>query len=48
MVNKERFVHTENIGVWRNKSGKEAQTNRGIIHYGNRGVHVVPANPDET
>lgn len=42
---KERFIHSETIGIYRNKyTGKEFFTNTGIIHYSKRkGWHIVPA-----
>ena len=44
---KERFVHTETIGVYKSFDGKVvAPTNVGIIHYSQTdGVHIVPARP---
>ena len=46
---RERFIHTSEIGIWRNKStGEESLTNAGIIHYTKRnGAHIVPANPKQ-
>lgn len=35
------------IGVWRDRSGVEAPTDRFTIHYSKRGTHVVPAAPSE-
>ena len=35
------------IGVWRDRSGIEAPTDRFTIHYSKRGTHVVPAAPSE-
>lgn len=35
------------IGVWRDRSGIEAPTDRLTIHYSKRGAHVVPAAPSE-
>ena len=45
---KERFTHTSEIGVWRNKdTGVELATTRGIIHYSKKkGAHIVPAEPE--
>lgn len=47
--NKERFTHTENIGIYRNgRTGKEVPTNTGIIHYSKKkGWHIVPARPQK-
>lgn len=44
---KERFIHTHEIGIWRDKTtGKSALTKAGLIHYSKRkGVHIVPAKP---
>jgi SPP1 gp7 family putative phage head morphogenesis protein len=46
---KERFTHTETIGIYRSKyTGKEVPTNTGIIHYSKRkGWHIVPARPQK-
>lgn len=46
---KERFTHTEAIGIYRSKyTGKEVPTNTGIIHYSKRkGWHIVPARPQK-
>ena len=46
---KERFTHTEAIGIYRSKyTGKEVPTNIGIIHYSKRkGWHIVPARPQK-
>lgn len=48
-ANKERFEHTAEIGIWRDKfTGVEAPTKTGIIHYSKRqGAHIVPANPKQ-
>ena len=35
------------IGVWRDRSGREAPTDRLTIHYSKRGAHVVPAKPSK-
>ena len=45
--NKERFVHTDVIGVWKSHDGKNSLvTNRGVFHYSlEKGVHIVPAEP---
>jgi len=45
--NKERFTHTDIIGVWKSFDGNiTLPTNRGILHYSyKKGVHIVPANP---
>jgi hypothetical protein len=46
---RERFAHTDKIGIWRDtNTGEEAPTNVGIIHYTKtRGAHIVPANPKQ-
>jgi len=44
---RERFAHTEIIGMWRDKADNELPTNRGIIHYTKtKGAHIVPSNPE--
>jgi hypothetical protein len=40
---RERFTHTGVIGVYRNMTGYEADTTKGIIHYSKNGAHIVPA-----
>lgn len=45
--NKERFIHNSDIGIYRDLSGKEWPTNRGIIHYGKKGLHIVPSEPED-
>ena len=43
---RERFEHTEVIGIWKSSSTDETfSTTRGQIHYSKRGVHIVPARP---
>lgn len=43
---KERFYHTEVIGVYRSLTGEEFPTTNGIIHYSKtRGWHIRPAKP---
>lgn len=43
-VNKEMVELPEDIGVWVNgETGEQQKTNRGIIHYGKKGTHLVPA-----
>lgn len=44
---KERFIHSETIGVYKNQSdGREVNTSAGMIHYSKRkGWHIVPAKP---
>ena len=46
---RERFVHTSVIGIWRDKNtGGESPINAGIIHYTkDKGAHIVPANPNQ-
>ena len=46
---KERFIHTEIIGIYKSKyTGEEVPTNTGIIHYSKRkGWHIVPARPQK-
>jgi filamentous hemagglutinin len=44
--NRERFEHTEFIGIWKSSDGvKSLPTSRGVIHYSKHGVHIVPARP---
>ena len=47
--NKERFSHTETIGIWKTKNGEVAKpTKNGIFHYSKReSVHIVPADPND-
>jgi SPP1 gp7 family putative phage head morphogenesis protein len=46
-VQKERFTHTEEIGIWRDiDAGVESRTKNGVIHYSKRGAHVVPGKPN--
>jgi putative RNase toxin 50 of polymorphic toxin system len=33
------------IGIYRTQAGRSAPTTRGIIHYSNKGAHIVPAAP---
>lgn len=43
---KERFVHTSIIGIWRDLAGNEVLTSRGMIHYSpKKGLHIVPSEP---
>lgn len=44
---KERFTHTSEIGIWRDKTtGESAPTRKGLLHYSKkRGIHIVPAKP---
>lgn len=44
---KEFFSHSSPIGIWKNEDGDEAPTNRGMIHYGKKGAHIIPAKPKE-
>ncbi len=44
---KESVDFQEYIGIWKDLEGKiELPTTRGIIHYGKKGAHIVPANPN--
>ncbi|MDP1881210.1 MAG: polymorphic toxin type 50 domain-containing protein [Parachlamydiaceae bacterium] len=44
---KETVDFKEKIGIWKNVDGTlELPTNRGTIHYGKKGAHIVPVNPD--
>lgn len=44
---KETVDFKEYIGVWINKEGTiKLPTTRGTIHYGNKGAHIVPADPN--
>lgn len=46
--NKESVDFKKTIGVWINKNGNQRlKTTRGIIHYGRKGAHIVPAHPNE-
>lgn len=43
---RERFVHSSEIGIYRDLAGNEQPTTVGIIHYTKKkGAHVVPAKP---
>lgn len=44
---KERFTHTSEIGIWRDRvTGESAPTRKGLLHYSKkRGIHIVPAKP---
>lgn len=43
---KEHFVHTSEIGIWRDLEGHEVPTTAGMIHYSKKkGVHIVPMRP---
>lgn len=46
-TNRARFVHNEEIGIWRNGNGASAATKRGVIHYSKKGIHIVPGEPRE-
>ena len=46
-TNKEFIVVDAPIGVYVSASGEEKVTTRFSIHYGNKGTHVVPAQPNE-
>lgn len=44
---KETVDFQEIIGVWISKDGSAAlPTSRGTIHYGKKGAHIVPSNPN--
>jgi hypothetical protein len=44
---RERFTHTEVIGIWKSGDGiSSAETRRGVIHYSKMGAHIVPARPE--
>jgi tetratricopeptide (TPR) repeat protein len=44
---KETVDFKETIGIWKNAEGTiELPTTRGTIHYGKKGAHIVPANPN--
>lgn len=46
-VNKEAVDFGTVIGNWVDQdTGEKYQTTRGIIHYGKRGAHIVPSNPN--
>jgi hypothetical protein len=43
---KEWFVHSTEVGIFRNiNTGVVSTTNKGMLHYSKRGVHVVPSDP---
>ena len=42
---KEVFDAGEFIGIYRNQAGQSAPTTRGMIHYSDKGAHIVPAAP---
>lgn len=42
---KEMFDAGETIGTFRTEAGQSAPTTRGMIHYSNKGAHIVPAAP---
>ena len=46
-INKERFVHSDVIGIWKSLDGKlSLQTTKGVIHHSKKkGLHIVPAEP---
>ena len=44
---KETVDFQEYIGIWKNADGTiELPTTRGVIHYGKKGAHIVPSNPN--
>lgn len=44
---KETVDFGEYIGIWRNEAGTiSLPTTRGTIHYGKKGAHIVPSNPN--
>ena len=42
---KEVFDAGETIGTFRTEAGRSAPTTRGMIHYSNKGAHIVPSAP---
>jgi len=45
-LSRERFEHTDYIGVCKFLDGTSVRTKRGIIHYSKtKGLHVVPSQP---
>ena len=42
---KERIDFGEEIGVFRDPDGNATPTTVGIVHYGKKGAHIVPARP---
>ena len=42
---KEVFDAGKTIGIFRTEAGLSAPTTRGMIHYSNKGAHIVPAAP---
>lgn len=45
--NRETFIHSDEIGIWKDEQGRCSETNRGTIHYSKKGVHIVPSRPDK-
>lgn len=44
---KESVDFGEYIGIWKNEKGTIAlPTNRGTIHYSNKGAHIIPSDPN--
>lgn len=44
---KETVDFGESIGIWKSVDGKiQIPTTRGTIHYGKKGAHIVPSNPN--
>jgi hypothetical protein len=41
----ERVNFGQSIGTWIDEAGNQAETTWGLIHYSNRGAHIVPARP---
>ena len=42
---RERIDFDEVIGTWVDDAGNQMPTTRGILHYGKRGIHIVPSRP---
>ena len=43
---RETFMHTDEIGIWKDGEGSHSKTNRGTIHYSKTGAHIVPSKPN--
>ncbi|MGI6498439.1 MAG: polymorphic toxin type 50 domain-containing protein [Oscillospiraceae bacterium] len=43
---RERFIHSDTIGVYVSPGGLELPTRRGVMHYSKKkGIHIVPGKP---
>jgi filamentous hemagglutinin len=42
---KERIDFGEKIGTYIDEAGNSSPTTKGILHYGKKGIHIVPARP---